>query len=176
VIKELVKYEPPKKPKDEPKPIINFEAIFIPDDYKKINLVVPQLAYYDITKVQLLGTSEWDSFALIRDSGKFVEGAVFVDGFFKDSPLPLVKSFVMDFEDTFHFPPTLLDALGFDTTKVILKTIASRGLFNSEALLSFKGYVGVTGFTGFTADGEGMRKFFLLTVSEGKIRQIVPGG
>jgi branched-chain amino acid transport system substrate-binding protein len=175
LIKEMVKYEPPQEPQEKPKPIINFEAIFVPDDFKKINLIIPQLAYYDIIEVQLLGTNGWDSPEVIRDSGKFVEGAVFVDGFFKDSPLPVVRSFVMDFEDTFRFSPTLLDALSFDTATFILRTISSRGTFSREALLSFRGYAGVTGFRGFTADGEGIRNLFLLTVSEGKIRQILQG-
>ena len=175
VIKGMVTYEPPKKPKEKPKPIINFQAIFIPDDFKKINLVVPQLAYYDIIEVQLLGTNGWDSPELIRNSGKFIEGAVFVDGFYKDSPLPSVRSFVRSFEDTFHFSPTLLDALGFDATTVILRAISSKGAFSREDLLSFRGYVGVTGFTGFTPDGEGVRNLFLLTVSKGKIRQILLG-
>jgi branched-chain amino acid transport system substrate-binding protein len=175
VIKGMVKYEPPKKPKEKPKPIINFQAIFVPDDFKKINLVVPQLAYYDITEVQLLGTNGWNSPELIHNSGKFIEGAVFVDGFYRDSPLPLVQSFVRIFEDTFHFSPTLLDALGFDTTSVILRIVRSKGTFSREDLLSLRGYVGVTGFTGFTPDGEGIKNLFLLTVSKGKIRQILLG-
>jgi branched-chain amino acid transport system substrate-binding protein len=175
VIKGMVRYERPRDPKEEPKPIINFQAIFIPDDFKRINLVVPQLAYYDIKEVQLLGTNGWNSPDLLRDSGKFVKGAVFVDGFFKDSPLPAVRSFVLDFEDTFGASPTLIEALSFDTTSLILRTISSTGSFNSEVLLSLRGYNSVTGFTGFTAAGEGMRNLFLLTVAKDKIRQLVPG-
>jgi branched-chain amino acid transport system substrate-binding protein len=175
VIKGMVRYEKPRDPKEEPKPIINFQAIFIPDDFKRINLVVPQLAYYDIKDVQLLGTNGWNSPDLLRDSGKFVNGAIFVDGFFKDSPLPAVRSFVMDFEDTFGASPTLLEALSFDTTSLILRTISSTGSFNSEVLLSLRGYNSVTGFTGFTLAGEGMRNLFLLTVAKDKIRQLVAG-
>jgi branched-chain amino acid transport system substrate-binding protein len=74
VIKGMVRYEKPRDPKEEPKPIINFQAIFIPDDFKRINLVVPQLAYYDIKEVQLLGTNGWNSPDLLRDSGKFCDG------------------------------------------------------------------------------------------------------
>jgi branched-chain amino acid transport system substrate-binding protein len=175
VIKGMVKYVKPQNPKDDPTPIINFKAIFIPDDVNKINLVVPQLAYHDITGVQLLGNNGWNSPELIRNSGKFVEGAIFVDGFSKDSSLPVVRSFVTDFEDTFGFSPTLLEALSFDTTKLILKTLSSRGAISPEALLSLREYRGVTGFTGFTFDGEGVRTLFLLQVSEGKIRQISAG-
>jgi hypothetical protein len=81
----------------------------------------------------------------------------------------------MDFEDTFGASPTLLEALSFDTTSFVLRAISSRGSFNSEALLSLRGYNSVTGFTGFTAAGEGMRNLFILTVAKDKIRQVVPG-
>jgi hypothetical protein len=133
------------------------------------------LAYYDIKEIQLLGANGWNSPELVRDSGKFIQGAVFVDGFFKDSPLPEIRSFVIDFEDTFGSSPTLLEALSFDTTSLILRIIGSRGSFSSEALLSLRGYNSVTGFTGFAAAGEGMRNLFLLTVDSDKIRQVVPG-
>ncbi|MBW2039380.1 MAG: ABC transporter substrate-binding protein [Deltaproteobacteria bacterium] len=177
VIKGMVEYQPTKDPKEKPRPIINFGAIFIPDDFKKINLLAPQLAYYDIMDVQLLGTNGWDSPELVRGSGKFVEGAVFVDGFFKDSPLPWVRYFVREFEGIFNFSPTLLDALGFDSTEVILKTISNKELWSREALrealLSLREYVGVSGLKGFNPDGEGTGRLFLLTVSHGRIRQIL---
>jgi branched-chain amino acid transport system substrate-binding protein len=174
VIKGMVRYPKPQRPKEKPKPIFAFKAIFIPDDVNKINLVVPQLAYYDITEVQLLGNNGWNSPELVRDSGKFFEGAVFVDGFSKDSSSPAVRSFVQDFEDTFHSSPSLLEALSFDTTALILKILSSTGAVSPEALLSFRDYVGVTGLTGFSPEGEGIRNLFVLKVSEGKIRQISP--
>ncbi len=174
LIKGMVEYQPTEDPKEKPKPIINFGAIFIPDDFKKINLLVPQLAYYDIVDVKLLGTNGWDSPELVRDSGKFVEGAVFVDGFFRDSSLPRVRYFVRDFEKTFNTSPTLLEALSFDSTMVMLEAISNTGLPCREALLSLQGYAGVSGLKGFDHDGEGIRRLFLLTVSHGRIRQISP--
>ena len=175
VIKEMVQYEKSPDPEEDSKPIINFEAMFIPDDFKRLNLVVPQLAYYDITEVQLLGTNGWNSPELVHNSGKFVDGALFVDGFFKDSSLPAVRSFVMDFEETFGSSPTLLEALSFDTISLILETINIKRSFSCEALLSLRGYNSVTGFTGFTVAGEGMRNLFVLTVLKEQIRQVAPG-
>lgn len=179
IIKGMVKYKPSEDPKEKPKPIINFGAIFIPDDFKKINLLAPQLAYYDITGIQLLGTNGWNSIELIRNSREFVEGAIFVDGFFKDSPLPWVRYFAAEFEETFHYSPTLLEALSYDSTDVILKAISDRELWGRKALckalLSLKEYLGVSGLKGFSSDsdGEGIRNPFLLTVSHGRIRQIL---
>ena len=174
VIRSMVRYGQPKGPKDKPKPIYDFKAIFIPDDFNRIGLVVPQLAYHDIKEVQLLGNNGWNSPELVRDNEKFFEGAVFVDGFFKDNPSPAARSFVTDFEGTFGTSPSLLEALCFDTTAFILKVIADRGVVSPETMLSFKGYAGVTGFTGFTSDREGVRSLFLLKVSDGKIHQVSP--
>ncbi|RLB04527.1 MAG: hypothetical protein DRG50_08740 [Deltaproteobacteria bacterium] len=178
VIKEMVEYEVSEDPKEKPKPIINFKAIFIPDDYRKVNLLAPQLAYYDITNVRLLGTNGWDSPELVRNGGEFVEGAVFVDGFFKDSPLPWVRYFVRDFEETFNLSPTLLEALSYDSTEVILKALNNREFWSRDALrdalLSLKEYVGVSGLKGFNPDGEGIRRLFMLEVSQGRIHQILP--
>jgi branched-chain amino acid transport system substrate-binding protein len=175
IIKGMVRYPKPRTPKEKPKPIVDFKAIFIPDDFNTIDLIVPQLAYYDVTGIQLLGNNGWNSPDLLRDNGKFFEGAVFVGGFFRDSPSPPVQSFVRDFEDTFGSSPSLLEALSYDATKLIQKVIADIGIVSPDTLLSFRDYAGVTGFSGFNADGESMRNLFLLKVSEGKIRQISPG-
>jgi ABC-type branched-subunit amino acid transport system substrate-binding protein len=174
-IKGMVRYPKPQKPKDKPKPILDFKAVFIPDDFNKVNLIVPQLAYYDVTGVQLLGNNGWNSPHLVGgENAKFFEGAVFVDGFFQNSTAQEVRSFVTDFDDTFNAPPTLLEALSFDATRLIMKAIADTGVMTPEILSSFRGYTGVTGFSGFTDDGESIRNLFLLKVSDGKICQISP--
>ena len=121
-----------------------------------------------------MGNNGWNSPELVRDRWNFFEGAVFVDGFFKDSAAPAVRSFVQEFEDTFHSSPTLLEALSFDTTAFILKILNNTGVVSPETILSFRDYVGVTGLTGFTPEGEGIRNLFVLTVSEGKIRLVSP--
>jgi ABC-type branched-subunit amino acid transport system substrate-binding protein/predicted negative regulator of RcsB-dependent stress response len=174
VLKGMVHYPKAQKPKEKPKPIFAFKAIFIPDDASRISLVVPQLAYYDITEVQLLGNNGWNSPELIADNAKFFEGAVFVDGFFRDSPAPAVRTFVQEFEDTFHSSPTLLEALSFDTAAFIIKILSSTGVMSPETILSMRDYVGVTDLKGFSPEGVGIRDLFVLKVAEGKIRQISP--
>jgi branched-chain amino acid transport system substrate-binding protein len=171
-IKGIIRYTVPQGSKKRAQAVVDFKAIFIPDDADRLRLIIPQLAYHDIRGVQLLGNNSWDTPELVRSDEQFVEGAVFVDGFFKDSPLPAVRSFTEDFEATFHDAPTLLEALSYDTTLFIIKTLNSMGTISPDALLSFKDYHGVTGLTGFSAEKEGMRNLYLLTVSGGKIRQI----
>ena len=40
-------------------PIVDFDALFIPDEHDKIVLIAPQLAFHDVTGVRLLGSSGW---------------------------------------------------------------------------------------------------------------------
>ena len=72
---------------DEPdaKPIFDFEALFIPDSPRQSSLMIPQLAYYDITGVVLLGTNLWSSEQFIRANRQFMQGAVIPTGFFRDN-------------------------------------------------------------------------------------------
>jgi outer membrane PBP1 activator LpoA protein len=45
--------------------VVDFDAVFIPDSSEKAGLIAPQLAFYDIDDVLLLGTNLWHSDQLI---------------------------------------------------------------------------------------------------------------
>ncbi|NIQ94532.1 MAG: hypothetical protein GWN87_10185, partial [Desulfuromonadales bacterium] len=61
---------------------VDFDALFIPDYADRVGMIAPQLAYYGIEELPLLGINGWNSPDLLRVAGAFVEGAIFVDGFF----------------------------------------------------------------------------------------------
>lgn len=111
-------------------PVVDFEAIFIPDDWKRVSLVGPALAVEDIITnacdprdlekirkttgkrdlktVTLLGTNTWSSPKgrsglpeLIERGGKFVTCSVYVDGFFVDSQRPATRKFVQNFREAY---------------------------------------------------------------------------
>ncbi len=111
-------------------PVVDFEAIFIPDDWKRVSLVGPALAVEDIITnacdprdlerirkttgkkdlktVTLLGTNQWSSSKgrsglpeLIERGGKFVTCSVYVDGFFIDSQRPATRRFVSAFREAY---------------------------------------------------------------------------
>ena len=105
------------------KPLVDFEALFIPDDWRSVGLVAPALAVEDIITnacdprdlerirrttgnknlrtVTLLGTNQWSSPKgrsgipeLVERGGKFVTCSVYVDGFYVASDRPATKRFV----------------------------------------------------------------------------------
>lgn len=151
-----------------------FDAIFIPDYPEKLGMLLPQLVYYDIKGIRLLGTSQWNSPKLISLAGDFMTDAVFVDGFFVESLRPHVVDFVELYRKTFGEEPGILEAQAYDTTGIVL-SLVSEGNSSRDALrneiLKIKDYRGVSGditFKGRDAD----RTVYLLTVRSGSFEEI----
>jgi len=61
---------------------LHLDAIFIPDSPAKAGLIIPQLAYHNVNRVQLFGTNLWHSEKLIKMADRFARGAIFPDIFF----------------------------------------------------------------------------------------------
>lgn len=151
-----------------------FDAIFIPDYPEKLGMLLPQLVYYDIKGIRLLGPSPWNSPKLLSLAGDFMTDAVFVDGFFVESLRPHVVDFVELYRTTFGEEPGILEAQAFDTTGIVLALVSegnsSRDSFRN-GILKIKDYRGVSGditFKGRDAD----RSVYLLTVRSGSFEEI----
>lgn len=153
-----------------------FQALFIPDSGDRVALIAPQLAYYGLQRVQLLGTSGWNSPELRRTAGRHVEGAVFVDGFFPGSPTPAVGEFVRIYKEKYGEEPSILEAQAFDVAGIFLTLLADPAVRTRndvrQALSRLPRYPGVTGGTSFDAEGEAQRSLFLLQLRGGEIVQI----
>lgn len=157
-------------------PPFEFEALFIPDFADRISVIAPQLAYYGIEDVPLLGINGWNSPELLRTVGSFVEGAVFVDGFFAYSPYPFVKEFVDRYYAKYGEIPTFLQAQGYDATGILLTLLDNPEIRTRDdlrlALSQMQTYAGVTGATTFNRIGEAQKVLYLLQVRKGNIEQL----
>lgn len=167
--------EPPAETEEEV-PELPFEALFIPDYAERIGLIAPQLAYYGVRDVALLGINGWNDPELLRLAGGYVEGAVFTDGFYRYSPYPFVQAFVNSYFERFGAEPTILEAQGYDAAGILLAQL-SRGeqLTRDDlrnALSRLQNYPGVAGATSFDAQGDAQKVLFLLQVQNGNIVQI----
>ncbi len=152
----------------EKDPIIDFDAVFIPDYYKRVAMVAPQLVYHDIVDVWLLGASQWQSPELIQLSGPYLQGALFTSGFFSENPDPFVQNFVKNFQKSFQTVPTILSANGYDTIRFIRQLLADSEINTRRefqmAISEFPGIEGVTGFISFDPGGEVEKEPFVLTI------------
>ncbi len=153
-----------------------FEALFIPDEYRRVSLIAPHLALFDLSGVLLLGTNAWHSNRLVESAGDYVKGSLFVDGFFEGSPMPFVRDFVEEFRRNFGRDPGLLEAEALDSLRMLEAAFdqaaqkTRRGV--RDALAALENYPGLSGTTSFDADGCARKHLHILTVSDNRIEEV----
>lgn len=161
---------------EEEEETLPFEALFVPDYADRISLIAPQLAFYGLEGVQLLGPNGWNDAELPQLTRQFVEGAVFTDGFFRHSTYPFVQEFVKRFFNQYGEEPSILEAQGYDIAGILLSLLNDSRVRSREdlrrALAQLQNYPGVTGATSFDFRGEADKILFLLQVQNGIIVQI----
>ena len=153
---------------------LSYDAIFIPGVYDKVGLIIPQLAFYNVTNVTLLGANGWNSPELVKMGGKHLETVYFVDGYYPDSHQPEVRQFVQEFKTNFGEEPVYLSAQAFDAANMFIKIIragADNRIKMWENLKIVKNFPGVTGKTTLLPSGDSEKNIFALTIKRKKIVQ-----
>lgn len=181
-------------------PIVDFDVLFVPDVAETLALVAPAIAYEDIVlwtdsrwqqdrikkalkrdkldMVRLMGGDGWNNLNLIKWADRYVQGAIFSDGFFVRSARPATALFVGKFKNAFEREPGLIEAEAFDTGRLVRYVLengrpADRVQFQ-KALLSVKNLELATGTTSFGPDGEAEKNLFLLTIRKDEIIELDP--
>ncbi len=161
---------------EEPEPIVDFDAVFIPDSPNKAGLIIPQLAYYDINDVYLLGTNLWHSEKLVRMAKYNIQGAILPEGFFAQSASEAVSRFVRDFETIYDSSPGFIEADSYDTAMILFDLVSRPEVrFRThvkQKLVSMEPYFGVTGKTVFDENGEAIKDIYLLKIDGGRFREV----
>jgi ABC-type branched-subunit amino acid transport system substrate-binding protein len=160
---------------DQWHPIVDFDAVFIPDAPKKAGLIIPQLAYYDIRDVFLLGTNLWNSSTLLEMSGEYMKGTLIADGFFAESRSETVKQFVAAFQNAFGRVPGIIEAVAYDSAMMVFQTMRQTATDSrrdlKQALLQINDFKGVSGQTRFAPNGEAEKTLYMLRINRGRFVQ-----
>jgi branched-chain amino acid transport system substrate-binding protein len=154
-------------------PILDFDALFIPETHEKVVLIAPQLAFHDARGVRLLGTGSWNDPSLVSIGRDHVEGARFAASFFAASPVPLVQRFAQAYEQAYAAPPAELAAQAYDAANLLLLQLSrGRGTREavSEGLLEVDAQPGVTGVLSLAPGGR--KRPLLLGVDHGQIVEL----
>jgi branched-chain amino acid transport system substrate-binding protein len=150
----------------------SFDALYLPGHADQVGLIIPQLAYYNIKDITLIGSNDWHSPALLERAGRHVEGAVFVDGFFPESADPAVKPVIDAYRSAYQEEPDILAAQAYDAAMMVLTLVKEHKdtpLAIRDGLLALKDYPGISGSTTFPGNGEAQKKLFLITAQDGKL-------
>ncbi len=160
--------EAQKELKDDD-PLVDFDAVFIPDTYQRVAMIAPLLAFHDVLGVRLIGTRLWDSPKLLEMAGNYLQGALFTSGFVTESQNPRVLAFIADYKNNFGEIPGILAANGYDTIRLLKTVIADKDPKTREnlreALLDLPVFQGLTGPFNFDVDGEATKTPLLMTIS-----------
>ncbi len=161
----------------EEEPILPpFQVLFIPDHFRKVALIAPHLALYDVNEITLMGTNAWNSNQLVQLAGEYVRDAIFSDGFFTESNLPYVREFVEEYVRAFQTEPRVLEAQGYDSLLMLegsfLQTEGKTREEVRKALASMDGYAGLSGYTRFNEDGSAKKRLYILSIIGNHIQQI----
>jgi ABC-type branched-subunit amino acid transport system substrate-binding protein len=192
--------------KSQQAPIVDFDALFIPDGARTVRLIAPSVAAEDVITsgcdvkelevvrkttrnealrtVQLLGTSLWDSAELVDErmgAARYVQCSIFVDVFFPQSDKPATRKFVEEFDSAYHRVPGFLEAHAHDAAGLLKRVVEERHPGTREelrdALASMtKPYDGAAGATTFGKDHEAKKDFFWLWINRGNIQEFDPEG
>ena len=165
-----------RKPTELEYPLAPSHALFIPDYADKIQQIAPQLLFYGLKDVTLLGISGWNSAELASRAGRFLTNAVFVDAFFSASTNPEIQRFAELYRQTYQQEPTILEAQAFEIASLLLQIIDDSEVENRDdlrkQLTAIYNLNGITGTSGFNIDGEAIKKLHLLKIEHGKIIEL----
>ncbi len=153
----------------------SYDAIFIPGFHDKVGLIVPQLVFYNIDSVTLLGANGWNSPKLVANAGKYIKTGFFVDGFFSDSSRLGVQKFVEAFKTTFGKDATLHSAQAYDSASILIQGIlegADNRLKIKERLDGVKNFPGISGTTTLLPTGDSDKQLFTLRIKNRKVQQV----
>jgi len=157
-------------------PIVDFDAVFIPDSYRNGGLIAPQLVYYSVSDIRILGTGSFDHPDYIRLGKPYVDGTIITDGFFRESRRPSTREFCQKYQEAYGEDPTIISAQAFDVAKLIITLVRNFGVKDREALreslLGVEGFPGATGNIKSTSPGELKRPLFILTVTGSQFEEI----
>ncbi len=193
-----------EKARERLPPIVDFDAIFIPDFAKNVRLIAPALAVEDVVTqtclpeevarikkttgrpglvpVQLLGANGWNDPSLFDMTpggpGRHVRCAILVDGFFAASARPETRRFVEAFRQKYSGrTPTILEASAHDAAGMARQVIELRADTREAfrgALAQLRGFRGATGEIAMGPDRTPVKELFFLTVDDEGLREMTP--
>lgn len=107
-------------------PVVEFEALFVPDNYQRTYHVASALAYEGFAlgtfkptresiAIGMLGLNSWNNPKIIQ---QYMIGGLFVDGFFVDEEREIIQNFVGTYEAEYGKKPRLYDTWLYDTLQI----------------------------------------------------------
>lgn len=150
---------------------VGYDAVLLPEQGNLLRALAPLLPYYgvDIRRVKLLGTSLWESEALLREPA--LSGGWFA------APDPSMRNaFTTRYRTAYGAAPPRLASLAYDATTMAARLARrrARDRFGVAAIADPNGYLGVDGIFRFAPNGQIERGLAVLEINSGGFRIVDP--
>ena len=109
----------------------NPEAVFIPDYYNTVGLILTQANEIGL-KTQFLGGDGWDG--IQTNFGAVAEGGIFASQFAPDDPSEIVQKFIKAYKAEYNTEPIIFSALGYDAGTVVEAALNSAKDLSRESI------------------------------------------
>ncbi len=182
-------------------PIIDFDALFIPESASITTLLLPYLALYDITFntgdywqnklaamkakdknytlkfVQLLGISTWNTTSILDGAGKYAKGALFPVFYDKNIQNKDIQNFTTKYRETFNKKASLYSLLGYEVIEIISEILKKSESNNTlrekitETLL-LNNFKTLSGQVSFNSDGNAKIPLYLMKFTSDNYKDI----
>lgn len=153
-------------------PIVDFDALFIPDSSKTLGQVSAMLAYNDVRGVKLLGTNLWNTKDVVKRAGNAAANTIFVDSFNQNVPSQEQTRFVGAYKTLFNEEPSLIEVQSYDSALILRQLIVSGASTREELsrrLSDLKAFPGALGTLSISADREIERPLMAMTIEHGEV-------
>lgn len=148
---------------------INFNAIFLPTSAKKVKIIAPQLAFYDIdfsNGVLFLGTSSWDDKSILNNRGEHLHFSRFLS-----LKSDAYKEFAKQYKIKFASQPNLLAGFAYDVLKIAKELDFSKNIYTQ--LHKPQGFSVLTGNVKFDENNMPNRVYGVSKISRRKIKPVI---
>ncbi len=164
-------------------PIIDYDAIFVPDSYQRSALLASALAFEefpiggfrpraDDVPLGLVGLNAWNNPEWPRRGGDYVHDSVFVDAFWVGAENVGSRDFLRRWRERGKGDPTVVEAVGWDALRVANAALKAEGADIGTNLLAADVTDGASGLHGFTPERTARRDWIYLTVREDAVRPL----
>lgn len=150
------------------------QGLYIPDSsWTRVALIAPQLRFYSMGNVKLLGVSGWhDDQLLTRTSPQDLEGAVFVEPLAPEAPRPEFAEFSRRFQEQFGTVPGFMEATANETAALLIQLLKTRQPQSRDELRTLldrvKDFPGVLGPITVDQYGKFQKPVYLYLINNGR--------
>jgi ABC-type branched-subunit amino acid transport system substrate-binding protein len=161
-------------------PLMDFQAIFVPDNAHRIPIVASSLAYEEFSiggfsprqamkPVPLIGLNGWHHPAVAFQGRQYTENAVFVDAFDVTDDSEFIQAFVSTFQGELGRSPGVLESLVYDAGRLLAVAFEQAPDNRADMRQKLSGAQleqSITGGTSFGATREVERELLVFRIGE----------